>query len=155
MVTNCKTHVYIDKTEIMSCLLRLECQKKDFWKSIPTFFLIQLELKWRYWVPLKTIPKSRPKWAKTIPVFRPKRGKNHTLRGSTYLYGLYKEEVPPRGLRTLKRVLFIFATFIIIINALHLLYYYMKNFCNLIGLEQCYFSLIWNTYMGKLQTFCG
>ena len=30
----------------------------------------------------------------------------------------------------------------------------MKNFCNLIGLEQWYFSLIWNTYMWKLQTFC-
>jgi len=27
------------------------------------------------------------------------------------------------------------------------LYYYMRNFCNLIGLEQRYFSLIWNTYM--------
>ena len=25
------------------------------------------------------------------------------------------------------------------------LYYYMKNYCNLIGLEQWYFSLIWNT----------
>ena len=35
-----------------------------------------------------------------------------------------------------------------------LLYYYMRNFCNLIGLEQRYFSLIWNTYMWKLQTFC-
>ena len=35
------------------------------------------------------------------------------------------------------------------------LYYYMRNFCNLIGLEQWYFSLIWNTYMWKLQTFCG
>ena len=35
------------------------------------------------------------------------------------------------------------------------LYYYMKNFCNLIGLEKWYFSLIWNTYMWKLQTFCG
>ena len=37
-----------------------------------------------------------------------------------------------------------------------LLYYYMRNFCNLIGLEQWYFSLpvIWNTYMWKLQTFC-
>ena len=31
------------------------------------------------------------------------------------------------------------------------LYYYMRNFCNLIGLEQWYFSLIWNTYMWKLQ----
>ena len=36
-----------------------------------------------------------------------------------------------------------------------LLYYYMINFCNLIGLEQWYFNLIWNTYMWKLQTFCG
>ena len=35
------------------------------------------------------------------------------------------------------------------------LYYYIRNFCNLIGLEQWYFSLIWNTYMWKLQTFCG
>ena len=34
------------------------------------------------------------------------------------------------------------------------LYYYMTNFCNLIGLEQWYFSLIWNTYMWKLQPFC-
>ena len=25
---------------------------------------------------------------------------------------------------------------------IHLLYYYMRNFCNLIGLEQWYFSLI-------------
>ena len=32
---------------------------------------------------------------------------------------------------------------------------YMKNVCNLIGLEQWYFNLIWNTYMWKLQTFCG
>ena len=37
----------------------------------------------------------------------------------------------------------------------HVLYYYMRNYCNLIGLEQWYFSLIWNTYMWKLQTFCG
>ena len=35
------------------------------------------------------------------------------------------------------------------------LYYYMRNFCNLIGLEQWYFSLIWNTYMWKLQNLCG
>ena len=26
---------------------------------------------------------------------------------------------------------------------------------DLIGLEQWYFSLIWNTYLWKLQTFCG
>ena len=41
-------------------------------------------------VPLKTIPGSRPKWAKSIPAFRPKRRRNHTLWGSTYLYGLYR-----------------------------------------------------------------
>ena len=35
------------------------------------------------------------------------------------------------------------------------LYYYMRNFCNLIGLEQWYFCLLWNTYKWKLQTFCG
>ena len=35
------------------------------------------------------------------------------------------------------------------------LYYYMRNFCNLFGSEQWCFSLIWNTYMWKLQTFCG
>ena len=34
-------------------------------------------------------------------------------------------------------------------------YYYMRNFWNMIGLEQWHFSLIWNTYMWKLQTFCG
>ena len=34
-------------------------------------------------------------------------------------------------------------------------WFVMRNFCNLIGLEQWYFSLIWNTYMWKLQTFCG
>ena len=41
--------------------------------------------------PSKTIPDSRPKWAKSIPVFRPKRLKIHTLWGGTYRYhGLYK-----------------------------------------------------------------
>ena len=35
------------------------------------------------------------------------------------------------------------------------LYYYMRNFCSLIGLEQWYFSLIWETYMWKLQPFAG
>ena len=30
----------------------------------------------------------------------------------------------------------------------------MRNFCNLIGLGQWYFSLIWNTYMWKLQNLC-
>ena len=33
--------------------------------------------------------------------------------------------------------------------------YYFRNFCNLIGLEQWSFSLIWNTYMLKLQNLSG
>ena len=45
-------------------------------------------------VPSKTIPDSRLKWAKCIAVFRPKRRKNPTRWGGTYLYGLYKG-VPP------------------------------------------------------------
>ena len=40
-------------------------------------------------------------------------------------------------------------------NIFRNLYYYVRDFCILIGLEQCYFSLIWNTYMWKLQTLCG
>ena len=43
----------------------------------------------------KTIPDSRPEWAKCIPVFRPKRRKNPTRWGGTYLYGLYKGVPPP------------------------------------------------------------
>ena len=43
----------------------------------------------------KTIPDSRPKWAKSRPVFRPKRPKNPTRWGGTYLYGLYKRTPPP------------------------------------------------------------
>ena len=35
------------------------------------------------------------KMAKFIPVFRPKRRKNPTRRGGTYLCGLYKESPPP------------------------------------------------------------
>ena len=37
-----------------------------------------------------------------------------------------------------------------VVEMFNLLYYYMRNFCNLIGLDQWYFSLIWNTYMWKI-----
>ena len=47
--------------------------------------------------PSKTIPDSRPKWAKCIPVFRLKRPKNPTRWGDTYIYGLYKGVPPPPG----------------------------------------------------------
>ena len=47
-------------------------------------------------VPSKTIHNSRTKWAKSIPVSRPKRCRNPTLWGGTYLvYSLY----PPRKSR--------------------------------------------------------
>ena len=42
-------------------------------------------------VPSKTIPDARPKMAKCIPIFRPKRCKNPTRWGGTYPYGLYNE----------------------------------------------------------------
>ena len=63
------------------------------------FVLIHLELKQylRSYAPVvlsKTIPDFRPKWAKCIPVFRPKRPKNPTRWGDIYLYDLYKG-VPP------------------------------------------------------------
>ena len=35
---------------------------------------------------------SRQTWAKSIPVFRPKRHNDHTLWGGTYLYGLNKRD---------------------------------------------------------------
>ena len=84
-------------------LLRYE--RKQEKHSIP--FRIRIVLFLSYWfgietinafirsvVPSKTIPDSRPKWAKSIPVIRPKRLKNPTRWGGTYLYGFYKV-VPP------------------------------------------------------------
>ena len=55
-----------------------------------SFFLTHLELKrklrsYTSVVPSKTIPDSRPKWAKCIFVFRPKRRKNPTRWGGTYV----------------------------------------------------------------------
>ena len=44
--------------------------------------------------PSKTITEFRPKWAKCIPVFRPKLRKNPARWNNTYLYRLYKG-VPP------------------------------------------------------------
>jgi len=78
----------------MSSLLRIEQQQKKIFQftsiskslsSLSSSFGIE------YVLLSKTIPNSRPKWAKSIPVFRPKPLKNHTLWGSTYLYGLIRE----------------------------------------------------------------
>ena len=44
--------------------------------------------------PSKTIPDSRPKWTKCIPVFRPKRRKNPTPWGGTHHMAYIKEYSP-------------------------------------------------------------
>ena len=63
-----------------------------------SFFLTHLELKrklrsYTTVVPSKTIPDSRPKWAKCIFVFRPKLRKNPTRWGGTCV--AYIKESPP------------------------------------------------------------
>ena len=85
-------------------LLRLERKQKKY--SNPIRIRIFLFLSYSFEIETintfihsvvlsKTIPDSRPKWAKCIPVFRPKRRKNPTRWGCTYLYSSYKG-VPPR-----------------------------------------------------------
>ena len=73
----------------MSWLLRLKRKHKDFLKSIsnshtslytPIF-------------PSKTIPDQNEQNV-SIPAFRPKRRKNHSLWGGTYLYCLFKGVAP-------------------------------------------------------------
>ena len=87
----------------MLSLLRLERKQKN--SSNPFRIRIFLFLSYSFGietintfihsvVPSKTIPDSRPKWAKCIPVFRPKRRQNHTRWGGTYLCG-YKGVPPP------------------------------------------------------------
>ena len=60
------------------------------------FFVTHMELKrqillFPLLVPSKTISDSRPKWARSVPVFRPKQRKNDTLWSGTYLCGVCKE----------------------------------------------------------------
>ena len=45
--------------------------------------------------PLKTIPHSRTKWAKSIPVFSPKRRINSTRCGTAHTFMAYIKEYPP------------------------------------------------------------
>ena len=68
--------------------LRLECKQKNF--SNPFLSYTHLELKY-----VHTLRSSLPKWAKWIPVFRPKQCKNPTWWGGTYLYDLKREFLPP------------------------------------------------------------
>jgi len=90
----------------MSSLLRLECQQTRFLKILFEFaffssFVIHLKLKRqiRSYIPVissKTIPDSRSKWAKSTPVFRPKRHKNLPF-GAAHPYTAYIREYTPRG----------------------------------------------------------
>ena len=89
----------------------IERQQQDFLNStgnshITLQFRIHLELKRqiRSYTPVvssKIIPDSRPKWEKSIPVFKPKRRKKtypFMRWGATYLsylYSLYKGVTPP------------------------------------------------------------
>ena len=84
--------------EIMLSLLRLE-RKQKFFPFLSYSFGIEtinssIHSRSR---PSKTLPDSILKWAKRIPVFRPKRRKNPTQWGCTYLYSLYKGIPPPPG----------------------------------------------------------
>ena len=83
------THSQNWPLKIMSSLLiRWEQQQKRFshlkLKQLRSYTPV---------VPLKTIPDSRPEWAKSITVFRPKGRKNPTLRG-THTYMAYIGQYP-------------------------------------------------------------
>ena len=70
------------------------------WNAWFSFSIIHLELKrqrhlYALVVPLKTIPNFRPKCSRSVPIFRPKWLKYHTLKGGTYLYSVYRGVTPP------------------------------------------------------------
>ena len=84
-------------------LVSLRLKRKE--KRIPqirfefayfSFLLTHLELKRSYTpvVPSKTIPDSRPKWAKCIPVFSPN-GAKIPPDGAAHTYIAYIREYPP------------------------------------------------------------
>ena len=116
----------------MSSFLKLEHPQKWFinwhiWSHF-SFLLAHLELKgwirsYAPIVPSKTLPDSRTKWGKSIPVLRPNlvprshcgrsgyeiisdlnSAKNPTLWGGTHLHGLYKGSPPPREVSKVKKI---------------------------------------------------
>ena len=104
MVTERTIHVYIDTNYVIIAEIRNSNKKISIYFELTynTFFLIHLELKRRSHpcttvVPSKTImiPDSRPKWAKSIPVIRPKRRKNQTTLSAARTYMAYITESPP------------------------------------------------------------
>ena len=85
------------KTEIISSLLRLERRQKDFLKFILNSHTSCGVISYSFGTIRQICSYATVAPSKTIPVFRPKRRKNPTLWGGTYLYGLSKG-VPPPGL---------------------------------------------------------
>ena len=101
-------------SEIMSSLLRLAPLRKTnsaIYISCSFLFTWNRNDKYVNFIPVhrlrsslknhtvRTIPDSRPKQAKCIPVFRPKRPKNATRCGGLNLYGLCKGK--PSGIQLL------------------------------------------------------
>ena len=83
---------------VITTSIRAKTQKlfKSIWNShISLSFLLIWKCSYTPVVPSKTIPDSRPKWAECISVFRPKRRKNPTRWGGTYLYSLNNGVPPP------------------------------------------------------------
>ena len=117
----------------MLTLLRLKCKQKKFLKFVSNSHIsLSFLLIWNWddvrsssVVPSKTIPDSRPKWAKRIPIFRPKRRKNPTRWGGIYLCSLYKG-VPPFPPGELNQI----RTFEGSITLRYSLCFYLKNWGN-------------------------
>ena len=94
------------KTEIMLSLLRIKPQQKDFLISISNSYITLFSYSFGNET-TNILIRNRSSFVKPyplqdqngqnqdVPVFRPNRRKNPTLRGGTYLYGLYIREYPP------------------------------------------------------------
>ena len=88
--------LYMIKHSIIASVLNGIQRNKDeyvkfSWNDLFYLFLFSLtsyspQLLGRKKVPQITIPNFRPKCSISTPIFRPKRLKNHTLWGGTYLY---------------------------------------------------------------------
>ena len=98
--------------------LTLERKQKKFFKFISnshiflflsySFEMETINFSYIPVVPSKTIPDSRLKWARCIPVFRAKQCKNPTRWGGTYLFGLYKGAPPPLGIEKIHVIVIAF-----------------------------------------------
>ena len=79
---------------------------------------------------------------------------SYEIRGPGYMWRVLENNIPDVK-EEIEQMKMCSDRKVWILGVLVFLYYYMRNFCNLIALDQWYFSLIWNTYMWKLQNLCG